>query len=528
MAPRDVATGGQSSPKWLGWATLAMIVCLAVSIMTAAEALIPGWSGDGLLIGVIIAAIEAMYSFHVLRLPRSRGISMLRYRLAEACLLGVLLKLISYASHVWDCSWADLGADVVTMLWQPSAFFSGSYTVFLAAGWITWMLVNRTLADVEALYDPYLSHTDQQTPRATLMSRFYWGGGLLVLFIGVRYFAIDASGAAPPDTSDYHLNALLYFLLGMLILSHVRFASLMAGWRLQQIDVANGMGQAWTRYGLAFLALIVLIVAFLPTHYSMGLFDTVLLGLRVVVDLLRRVMELLILAITIPLSWLLSLFGQGQGGALPLPPIPETPPTPTEPKGQPLLPWEVIRALAFWLTFLAVVIYLIRSYLEDHPKLLQALKSWRLVGWLFEALAALIAQLAAWAQKGRQWQAKLAAKRLATDKTKRSARNKHRGGARSQARSDRERVIRAYLRTLQRAAAAGLRRQQHQTPYEYAPVLHRALPDSEANITGLTDVFVHARYSPEQVASDQAVDAVAHGDGVQRALRRLRHDDGSA
>jgi hypothetical protein len=86
----------------------------------------------------------------------------------------------------------------------------------------------------------------------------------------------------------------------MLILSRVRFTSLTTGWRLQNIAVVEGVGKAWTRYGLVFLVLIVTLVSVLPTDDSMGLFDTVRLGLKVVVDLAHRLMELLILAIIVP------------------------------------------------------------------------------------------------------------------------------------------------------------------------------------------------------------------------------------
>ncbi len=326
MASSGIAPGSKSPPKWPGWAAAAMIVCLALSVVDVTEALIPGWSGDGFLIGIVITAIEAIYSFRVLRLPRSRGLSMLRYRMAEACLLGILLKVMTYGLHAWGRSWADIGSDIATMLWQPSTLFSGPYVLLLGAAWITWGMLNRTLMDLEALHDPYLSHDEQFGPRESLMSRFYRGGGLLVLLIGSRHIAAAQDWVNWADlsrTSSYHLNALLYFLLGTLVLSQIRLTSLRTGWRLQQIAIPDGVGRAWTRYGLVFLALIVVVVAVLPTQYSMGLFDTALLGLRGIVDLMRRLLEFLILAITLPLSWLLSLMGHGEGGALQLPPISE-------------------------------------------------------------------------------------------------------------------------------------------------------------------------------------------------------------
>jgi hypothetical protein len=80
---------------------------------------------------------------------------------------------------------------------------------------------------------------------------------------------------------------------------------------------------------------------------------------------------------------------------------------------------------------------------------------------------------------------------------------------------------------LRYAARVGMHRQPHQTPYEYAPRLHHALPDAEGDINGLTEVFVQVRYSQEPVDHDQAAKGLDHGEGLQRALRQLRHGNGS-
>ena len=529
MAPSGITPDTKPSPVRLGLAATAMMVCLAIAIISAAEALIPGWSGAHVLMGIVIAAIEALYSFHVLHLPRSRGISIPRYRLAEVCLLGLVLKLVSYYGRPW----ADIQSDVLAMMWQPSAFFSGDYVILLVTAWIAWMIINRSMGDFEALHDPYLSHAEQHDPREKLISRFYWGGGLLVLFVGLRYFAADASltdqiwpgRVNAPPTGGYHLHALLYFLLGTVLLSQIRLTSLMTGWRLQNIAIADGMGKTWLRYGLVFLIVVILLVAILPTHYSMGLFDTALLGLKVLIALAGRLMELLILAIILPLSWLLGLFGHGEGGALPLPPLPDTPAPEPGQRSEPLLPWEVIRSLLFWLTFFVVAIYLIRSYLEDHPEFIEVLKKLTFARRMVEVLAALIALLAAWVEKSRQWRPMLVGRWAAAAETKRPKAKTRRRWHALRARSNREQVIYAYLQMLQHAAAAGMHRRQHQTPYEYAPHLHHALPDAESDINALTDMFVRVRYRPEPVGPDHAAKAITHGESIRRALLQLRHRD---
>ncbi len=140
----------------------------------------------------------------------------------------------------------------------------------------------------------------------------------------------------------------------------------------------------------------------------------------------------------------------------------------------------------FWLTFLAVAIYLIRSYLEDHLELLEALKTWTVARWLFRMMANLLALVAAWLHQSWKWRAKLVGKRARIEATSQPVSKQDRSLRRSSAQSERERVIRTYLHMLRRAAAAGVRRRQHQPPYEYAPSLHRALPETEEDIRALT------------------------------------------
>ncbi len=529
MVPSDIAPDNQPRTRLYPIMITIMVACLAMSVISAAEALIPGWSGRYVLIGIVITAIEAIYSFRVLRRPRSRGVSMLRYRLAEAFLLGMLMKIVTYLGRAGS----DVRSEMMTMLREPSAFFSGDYVILLAAAWLTWSIINRTMSDFEALYDPTNADEEQLAPRENLTSRFYWGGGLLVLFIGVDYLAADPSRLSLPwsghpnahHNSDYHLNALLYFLLGTVILSQIQLISLMTGWRLQKMTIADDISKAWFRYGLMFLGLIILIVAVLPTSYSMGLLDTARLGLQALIDLTRRLMEVMIMIIALPLSWLFDLFGRNEGGALRPPPALDNLLPKAEPVSREPFSWEIIRAVMFWLTFVAVAIYLIRSYLEDHPELIEAFKQLTFASWLWHALAALMAALAAWSRKGRTWRTRLMGmmlKPVASDPSK--PKSRWRWG-RSRARSARAQVIQAYLQMLEYARAAGIHRQQHQTPYEYAPELHHAVSDVEDDIDALTDVFVHVRYSPDSIDMDHAAKAVTHADHVRRALRERQDRD---
>ena len=72
-----------------------MIMCLSISIVNLVRLVNPAWSGAFFLLGMLITTVEAIYSYRVLQRYRTRGVSVWRYRLAEAVVLIVLLKFLS-------------------------------------------------------------------------------------------------------------------------------------------------------------------------------------------------------------------------------------------------------------------------------------------------------------------------------------------------------------------------------------------------------------------------------------------------
>ena len=60
-----------------------MIMCLNVAVVQLVWQANPAWSATYFLLGMLITTVEAAYSHRMLRQYRSRGGSMLRYRLVE-------------------------------------------------------------------------------------------------------------------------------------------------------------------------------------------------------------------------------------------------------------------------------------------------------------------------------------------------------------------------------------------------------------------------------------------------------------
>jgi hypothetical protein len=69
----------------------------------------------------------------------------------------------------------------------------------------------------------------------------------------------------------------------------------------------------------------------------------------------------------------------------------------------------------------------------------------------------------------------------------------------------------------------GCRRDEPETPYEYASKLGPYISQAEAELHGLTEVFVETRYSTHAVDRKREERARADWRGIRAALKRLRH-----
>ena len=62
-------------------------------------------------------------------------------------------------------------------------------------------------------------------------------------------------------------------------------------------------------------------------------------------------------------------------------------------------------------------------------------------------------------------------------------------------------------------------RQSHQPPYEYQPNLSRVTPAVEPEVKALTDAFVQARYSRQEIEEEQTSAVRSYWQQIRRALR---------
>jgi len=96
-----------------------MFGCIALSLVSLVRLLFPDWDGTFLVVGCVLVALEANYSYRLVRAMSLRGGDLLRFRAIEIVMFFILLKIGSYAGD----SPASVLADVQTWPTQVNRVF---------------------------------------------------------------------------------------------------------------------------------------------------------------------------------------------------------------------------------------------------------------------------------------------------------------------------------------------------------------------------------------------------------------------
>ncbi len=500
-----------------------MMTCVATVVIQVGQRLVPEWQG-GYWAGVaLVVAVESVLSA---RLANKLNLSVwnwVLFRASELIFIFIALKLVIYARVGFGQLWADLPR------WQSdfNSFFDGEYLfacVLNGGIWLgSWTLESTVLemeGDLQLLeHDRDIRETGRAVARQRLGAEVFGIGALLLVLVAVLRSNLNLLGIYSPALQTSLTNVLLYFVLGLLLFSQAHFAVLRATWSLERIKISPDMAQRWTAYSVAMLVGVGLVVAVLPTRYSLGLLGTLSYILNAVTLAAMTVLVVGVALIASLLSWLAGLMGVKLAPLAPTPPPRATPP-PAVPTGPPV-PWfDVLKSVAFWAVFLAIVGYAAYYYLSQRKGVAAFLRRTPLWRWLLGAwrllrggVSELNQMLTAAVQEGLR---RLRPARGEEPWRYLNVRNL----------SPRDRVRFFYLALLRRSAESGLPRRPSETPYEYENDLTASLPESHEDLTALTDNFMEARYSQHPI-STQVADAVRrHWEHVRQALQARREKKG--
>jgi hypothetical protein len=512
-----------SRDKWVNdvlrpLAVAGMMGCITVSLVHLIQLFVPGWRGAFMVVGSILAAVEAHHSYHLVRSRRLRGPDMLRFRIAELAMFLLLLRVGAYLGEPWQV----VVRDVLAWPQEPWRIVDLEvlYAFFLVL--ISWSTATKTSHDLERIGEPPIRDKYYVPPVEALVNRFFLGGILLLSTSGLVQIGIsNLLNLSRPSVPGLILNVLIYFVLGLLALGQVQFTWLSERWRQEGLDVPTPLARRWVRYMLILLGLAGLMAFLLPTAYTLPLLDLVRIVIGAILYIFNVIFQLVMLLFFLLLAPLVRLLG-GEISSRP----PESVPPPSLPPVTPRTPsppwFDIVRSLAFWAFALAAVWYIVRSYLRDRPELMVSLRRLRPLRGVRHVLQALWQQLTRLAGVARE---------RIPGQLRRLRKLTERGPAisgdpfrffRLGALSRRERTFYYYLSILRRAARHGYPRDQSQTPYEYDTDLGPNVPQVEVELDRLTDAFVEVRYSEHEVDKEREERVRADWKRIRAALRSLR------
>lgn len=512
-----------------------MMASVVISVVALVHRVDPAWGGAYLVCFAFLVVWEAIQSERVLKHSDPGRYGRARFRFTEWVLIMLFLKLASYT----ESGVAQLLVDIPRWFRNLTTFFDVGFILASVLLLFLWQLSIFLAQDLYILE----VHPSEVRPPSTssefylwvtrprsainrgaalqrIMISFFWGGLILVICTGfARYDIPYLFPDRPPPVSALVLNAMTYFLLGLVLISQAYYSVLQARWQLEEVQIAPHIGGRWAVLTAAFLVVVITIALLLPTGYSVGLPQAIALALNMVVTALIYVV-VLVLGVLIFLINLIASLVLGRPKPIVQPPDvgPLAGPLADRPDRGPGLPiWGMLRDLLLWALMLGIVGYSFYNFLGDRRHMLRGLFTGGPLVWLRRLLTRLFGFTRQAARRARQGVREQIRRLLGAEG--------HRPPWRYISLSSldpRQLIMYFYLSVVRRAEDRDIVRRPWQTPYEYSARLRAELPERESDVSDLTEAFVLARYSPQPVTQEQASLIKRSWRRVRNALRRWR------
>ncbi|MBG0787752.1 MAG: DUF4129 domain-containing protein [Anaerolineaceae bacterium] len=351
-----------------------------------------------------------------------------------------------------------------------------------------------------------ITFNDRQEARRSLMGLVFVLGfimvGMTVIIKGnFNYLAITTT-----PTRSFVIALLVYFSLAFIFLALNHYAIQKARWYFNDIQVSPELAKRWLLYTVVFIAIAILLTAFLPTDFAFGFLPVAQTLFTVLVYIFGLIQFLVLLPISFVLSLLGTLIGTPQNESMPQPQLPEFSPETVQTSGT--LPWwDLVKSILFWLIFVGVIILAIRTFINNHQGLKSFFEKLKIRLWLSDfwqwikqGLKKVGAAATETVQKGvQQIRSYFSEREIKLPNLSTLIRHL----------PPRQALILTYLDWVNWNAKHGLQRKKSQTPYEYAAAIHQQWPDLDADLTPFTNDFIAARYTRQEIYKAQLEEAQA-------------------
>ena len=511
-----------------------MMACMVMIVGNLIHTTLPNWHA-GMMAGILLLIlIDRLYTYQQSKTLTPLSSEWMITLGAQWIVILLFSRfLLSYADGV-DSLVADLS------FWARgdiASLFTPEFVITLLLAFAAWTVAAHFLELLDeigldmkfALHEnPAYIQSNTLPAHQRLLNLIMSTGIVLVILtffarLNLRTILANTGGLPLVELSRFsgaEAGALLYFVFGLALLSLSRLMSLQTHWNQLRIPVSSRhLPRQWALYSLLFLLTLAVFISLLPAGDSLGFFSMLrtLFGFLFVV--LAFVGQLIVALVLILLSLPFLLFGKA-------PPfiMRSNPPTmPVMPPVGPELPaissalWVLIRSILIWGALLALIFFAFKQFVKQHDGILAALRKSQVINWLilmwqwlYNNVDTARTSLSRAITDG--WQsivARLEGKRLLPRP----------GFIRLRSLDPRRRILYYYLAMIRRGGEQGWMRKFSQTPSEYAVHLERVLPSASEDIDSITEAFIQARYSRQEIDSHKADSIKATWGRIRRALQ---------
>ncbi|MGQ9625947.1 MAG: DUF4129 domain-containing protein [Anaerolineae bacterium] len=513
-----------------------MMACVVISMVELFRIIAPAWDGRYYVALAFLASLEGIYSERLIKSQGLQGKKWLEFRLIEVVVILLAWRVVSYL----PVGLKYLLADMALWAGETSIFFSVD---FLAGGFtllILWQLALFIAQDLHLIGEEvrqsgpapergsvahylWLTRTrlpiDRRAALGRIVGNFFWGGCIIMVFSGLTRMGLsDLFKLDRPPMNEVVLNVLIYFLLGLLLISQAYFSIRRVEWEIEGTECPPTLASRWAFLSLGFIGLMTVLAFFLPTGYTLGLPQFLFMLVSWGWYILLYVLFLLFVPLWLFLTLLFSLLPPGMRFDRSELPWKMQPPTmPQTPGTSPF--WEALKMVVFWAIFMAVASYSIYIFLRDRRGWLLELRPLRFLRRLIGALQGL------WRKARRSaGEIKVSFGRLKDVRIRPGKVWRPWHFIFLSSKEPREQVRYFYLSLLKRAAEIGYPRLQHHTPYEYAAWLSARWPEIAPGWQSLTQAFVEACYSRREITQAEAETVKALWQNMQAMFPASRLD----
>lgn len=468
-----------------------LVVCLVEVVMAFIARVAPSLAGGYvpvILTLSVMAVIIGCVTTTFLAQPRHRHRRTTGYRLAE---VGLLLALTRLAIWVVTGEVPEISEFFIHPL---DTLLDGLFIVGGLIVTFSWIIATDTTDDLlrlalqpDELYAIQMdrigemvrtSNSDRPSILRGIVTRWIGGGLLMVLLAASLQIAPSSNGLFAIARQNIQLSVIgaivLYFLIGLLLVSQAQLALLRSRWTIDRVPSTASVLRNWPLYVFGLLFFMGVLAALMPFGGTFYLAQVLAAMVRFVFDTLFGILQFFMMLLMLLISLIT--------GKAP-PPVQEKAP----PAQQPILPPPAEQAshmplwaggALFWLTMALLLGYAAYIYFGGRGFNF----AWLRAFWL-----ALRERWLQWFGAYQQWQ--MTRIRDAISKASGAKGNElDRLSAWRQSNnlSPSQRIRYLYLSLLEYAAQQGVQRSDAETPLQYAPRLAQQVAQAQQNLLAPT------------------------------------------